>query len=619
MCGITGFYGLEDKNLLKRMSKTLIHRGPDEENLFFEKNIGLAQRRLSIIDLKKGLYPIHNEKKTVWLVFNGEIYNFKKLKQELEKNHKFYTKTDAEVLVHLYEDYGEKLLSKINGMFAFVIWDSKKKKFFAAIDRIGQKPFYYALINKKFLFASELKAILEYKEFKRKVDLSSINDYLSFGYIPPPNTIFKGIHKLIPGHYLIYQGGDIKVLKYWDLNNEKKIFMGEDAYCKKILNLLQDSIKKRLVSDVPIGIFLSGGIDSSLITAIASKLKKNVKTFSIGFSEKNYNEIKYARIISEKFDTDHNEFFVEPDAIKILPKIIWAEDEPFSDSSEIPTYYVSKIARKKIKVALGGDGGDELFAGYERRYKMHRLVQKYQKIPKTPRKFIKTVTSSINKFNEPRSFLGKVKRFNDTSLISLAQKHTEWMSEFKGNMKEKLLIKGLEKRKNYFESFSNNFNNNYLDNILYLDLKTYLPNDVLVKVDRCSMINSLEVRAPFLDYRFVEFVNTIPSKFKLKGRDSKYILKKSAEKILPKEIIKKPKQGFNIPLKEWFKDELNEFSKQILFDKRLSKRGIFNEKYIKKIFENHIKNKGDYSSNLWSLLKLELWFRRFVDCEKKII
>src|SRR3989344_6711186 len=616
MCGISGF-NFEDKDLIKKMCDSLETRGPDDAGYYTDKFVSLGHRRLSIIDLsKKGKQPIFNEDKTICVVFNGEIYNYLDIKDELEKRgHTFSTNTDTEVIVHAYEEYKEDCVKLFRGMFAFCLYARIEKKLFIARDRTGKKPLYYTDNVDRFIFASELKAILSDDEFKKEIDLESLHHYLTYGYVPTPLTILKGIKKLPPGHYLIYKDKEITINKYWDvIFNE--IRSDENYYASRLFEILKDSVKARLISDVPLGALLSGGIDSSVVVALMSKLTDDVKTFSIGFSEKDFDELKYSKIVSEKFNTIHKEFNVNVNLIKDIPKIVYQLDEPFVDPSALPTYYVCNLARKHVKVVLSGDGGDELFAGYTRynEWDQDKVIKYYKVVPSFLRNSLSKVSNSFYEKTE-NPFFRKAKKIGDLSNL---KKEERWVSKLNlFNEEEKNeLYKNKPDVPNSFSVLNYHFKNCnskvFLNKMLYADMKTFLLDDGLVKVDRMSMLNSLEVRNPFLDTYVIDLASGIPAYLKIKNGMNKYILKKAFSDLLPKEILERGKQGFDVPIKHWIKDELRDLINAELIND-IKHRNFFNSNYVKKIIEEHNSDRRDNSRRIWSLLMLELWNKIYID------
>ena len=609
MCGICGVYGFDDRKLIRAMNKTLVHRGPDQEGYFIDKNIMLGHRRLSIIDLSsKGKQPTHNENKTVWCVYNGEIYNFAEIRDELEKKgHRFYSNTDTEVIVHAYEEYGFECLKYFNGMFAFALWDSKKKLLFLARDRIGVKPLHYYYDKKKFVFASEIKAILADKDIPRKVNHEALSQFIGFEYVPAPLTMFEGIYKLPAAHYLVVKNKKVEVHKYWDVVPQE--LNGIDLI-KTTRNLIHDSVKMRLVSDVPLGAFLSGGIDSSTIVSVMSSLSDNVKTFSIGFNESTYDESKYARLVADKFKTDHTEKIIDPkDIIPLFDKIIPQMDEPFGDLSIFPTYLVSELARTKVTVSLSGDGGDELFGGYDW-YLAESLSKIYSKVPL--KLLIQSGISKIGYTSKSKGLVNKAKRFLEGYNKDEKYSQLRWLSNVDVSDIKNLLSFKFEK-----DPFSPMFkySNSGFDGLnknMYLDLKTYLPDDIFTKVDRASMMVSLEAREPLVDYRLVEHAFRIPSSYKIKGMNRKYLMKMMMKDILPKEIIHKEKQGFTIPMKNWMRSELKDFVVNKLSNDNLKEIGLFNQSYIDKVLEEHMSKRKDNQRHIWSLMSFVMWYENYI-------
>jgi len=615
MCGIAGF-NFEDKDLVKEMCNRISHRGPDDSGFYTDKNISIGNRRLSIIDLKKGKQPIHNEDETIWVVFNGEIYNFKDLRDELEKfGHTFYTDSDTEVLVHAYEQYKEDFIKLLRGMFAFCIYDSNENRIIIGRDRAGKKPLYYTDNAERFLFCSELKGILCDEELKKEINLEAVHHYLTYGYVPTPLSILKGIKKLEPGHYLVLENKSIRIEKYWDINyNEVK--GTEDYFRKRIYEILKDSVNSRLISDVPLGALLSGGIDSSAIVGLMSQLTDKVKTFSVGFNEKDFDELKYARIISEKFNTDHKEFIVNSNLTKDIPMVAWHLDEPFVDPSALPTYYVSKLARQHVKVVLSGDGGDELFAGYTRyeSWSQDKAVKYFSLVPEPLMKFGGYI-SGMAYFKTGNPVYRKAKKISELSSLN---KEEQWMSKlnlFNEDEKKELYINKQELTNSYKVidfHFKNCNSGNILNRKLYADFKTFLLDDGLHKVDRMSSAVSLEVRSPFLDHYVIDFASSIPASLKMKNGIKKYILKKAFSDMLPKEILEREKQGFDVPIKHWIKDELKELINTNLIND-IKSRSYFNSEYVKKIINEHNDDKRDNSRRVWALLMLELWNKIYID------
>lgn len=623
MCGIAGFINMDksqaEPSILKNMLGKIAHRGPDSEGSIIEGNVAIGMRRLNVIDIESGDQPIFNEKKDIAIVFNGEIYNFLELREELiHKGHSFTTNSDTEVIVHLYEEEGLDFLKKLNGMFSFCLWDIQKNCFIFGRDRFGKKPLHYSLTNGAFIFGSEIKSILEHPRVEKIINTLSVQKYFFYGYVPAPNTIFSGILKLMPGEYLILnKGGRINKNYYWvpKFNDSDSDF---EHLVKKTELLLCKSIKRRLISDVPLGVFLSGGVDSSLIVALMSKYidPKNIKTYSIGFEEKAFDESTYSTIVAELYHTNHHlKIFPMNECLDAMDEIIDFLDEPVADPSIIPTYLLSKFAKKDITVALGGDGGDELFGGYPKYY-VHKYISYYEMLPLFIRKIVRTIVESIPTSPDNRIFNYKIKRMFLGLKYPPVIRNQVWVAPFElDELKNLLLYNDL----NYSELFANinlhqdmfkSNNSDIVNNMLYLDTRLMLQDMFLVKVDRASMATSLEVRSPFLDKELGEFVFTIPSKYKVKGFETKYILKKIAEKYLPSEIVYRGKKGFGLPIAHWLRKDLKEVLQHYLSKEFIECQGIFNFNYLNNILNDHLEGKRDASTQLWALLIFQLWYEK---------
>lgn len=629
MCGICGVFNQRNSEpikgeLLEKMCDTLRHRGPDDEGIYVNNNIGLGHRRLSIIDLSNhGHQPMSNETGNIYIVFNGEIYNFPELKKELlAKGHLFNSNTDTEVIIHLYEEKGEDCIQALRGMFAFALWDERNKKLLLARDRLGKKPLYYLWDGNRLVFASEIKAILQCDAVKKDIDLEALDDFLSYLYVPSPKSIYKSIRKLPPGHLAVYTPDKFEIRQYWDVNFADLENKNEMYYVEKSDELIKECVKKRLMSDVPLGAFLSGGIDSSAIVAFMSEVSTApITTLSIGFKENLFNEINFARMVAAQYKTDHYEQFVVPKALDILDTLVWHFDEPFADSSAIPTYYVSKIAKEHVTVVLSGDGGDENFAGYQRRYWFTRTEDFWRRtLPQFIREgVINPLAEIYPKSNRLPQFL-RGKAFLRNLSMPLERAHFNTMSVFNGEMKKRLYALEFKRKLNGYDSFSV-FKQHFahaqtsdpVSKVQYVDMKTFLADDILVKVDRMSMANSLETRAPLLDHKLVEFVATIPSHLKLKGRTAKYIFKKCLEKRLPDKILNRKKMGFAVPLGLWLKTDLKPLICEVLFSAKAKKRGYFQYDFIEKMWHQHLTGSQDFTHHLWALLILEMWHRKFID------
>jgi len=627
MCGICGFYGLNDSKLLKKMGHIMAYRGPDDAGFFTDNNVELANQRLSIIDLKTGHQPIHNENESIWVTFNGEIYNFKELKLVLEKKgHRFYSNSDTEVIVHAYEEYGNSCVNHFNGMFAFAIWDSNKKELFLARDRLGIKPLYYIFLDGKFLFASEIKSLLQYDEVKKEIDYNSLNNFFTFRYVPGEKTILKSINRLLPGHILIYKNNQIKISKYWNLDfcpTDEKL----DYYVNNLRHLVEDSVKKRLISNVPLGIFLSGGIDSTAILSYANEFSdKQIKTFNLSFCDWPDNELKYAKNASEFFNTNHKEITVTPNIIKLLPKVIWHMDEPVADPTAVLNYVLAEKASKSVKVILTGEGADEIFAGYEQ-YKIMNFAKAYNKI--APRLIQKSLIQGLIKFLPKENFFMKLSNYLST-INNTPKSYVELLSIFDKSEKRLLYSKHLIKKIGNLDSdltlVSCYFKNSYdlLNKMLFSDIKTWLPDNMLIKLDRMSMAHSIEARVPFLDHRIVELSSKIPSKLKLRGLNEKFILKKAMTKNVPKDILKRKKQRFFVPIDFWFKNNLDYITSNIFLESDFLKKN-FNKKFISKLLDYQKSSSHKtilkhnqllrlyYPRQIWSLLTLAMWHKTYIE------
>ena len=624
MCGIVGIVhseikGAVDPGLLRLMNNSLRHRGPDDEGYWINRNVGLGMRRLSVIDLEGGYQPLSNEEGNVWTVFNGEIYNFRQLQEELRgKGHRFKSRSDTEVIVHLYEEEGENFVQRLRGMFAIALWDARSQKLLLYRDHLGIKPLHYWFQKGTFLFGSEIKALLEYPEVGRELSLQALSDYLSFLYIPTPRTIYQEVHKLPAGHFLRWQEGKMEVLPYWDLRFSPDQNLREKDWIEKLRAQLEESIRFQLVSDVPIGAFLSGGIDSSTVVALMSRQSSApVKTYSIGFSDNRFNELPYAREVSGIFKTDHHEQIVEADALQLLPKIIAGFDEPFADASAIPTYLVSQFARSEVTVALSGDGGDELFAGYLWTRKENWLVG-YRKLPRPFRKTIESfvLRDGYRPLRETGSWETLRRFFYDAGLLpqeSFSRRAMCFQPWMKAGLFEPWVAEELGKDTSFGivdSLFERNSAQSVMDKFLYLDTKLYLPDDLLTKVDRMSMLHSLEVRVPLLDRKLVELAASIPFSLKLKGRTTKYILKQAMKGLLPERILKQRKQGFQVPLDRWFHNELFGFTRKLLLEEDSRSRRFFRPQYIEWLLSEHRKGRQRFGYQLYALVTFELWCRK---------
>jgi asparagine synthase (glutamine-hydrolysing) len=627
MCGIVGYVNANSsgasREILQKMNQCIVHRGPDEDGFYVKESVGLAMRRLSIIDLAGGQQPIFNRDKTKAIVFNGEIYNFQQLRADLEKQgHEFYTNSDTEAIIHLYDEFGADCVQHLRGMFAFAIWDETDKSLFIARDRVGKKPLLYShQSNGDLIFGSEFRALLSHPSVSREVDHEAIDSYFSYLCIPAPQTAFRQIRKLEPGHWLRWKDGEINTKRYWLPNFSKKVKISEAEAEAETLRILRESTRLRMISEVPLGAFLSGGVDSSTIVALmAQESSQPVKTFSIGFEEQDFSELKYAKQVAAHVGAEYHEFIVKPDALEVLPILVGHYGEPFADPSALATYYVSRETRKYVTVALNGDGGDESFGGYERHLAM-RLAEKYHSVPKFLREgVVEKLFDAIPTSEIKRSRFRDAKRFLKVAALPKTERYSRWLSSYRPE--DKLEIYTEEFRRNLegydcYEIFDRWFakanGSGIVDATLLTDIMTYLPNDLLVKVDIASMANSLEARSPFLDHKLIEFAASLPENLKVKNFELKYLLKKIAAKLVPREAVYRRKMGFGVPVSHWFRGEMKDFVKQILLSEKFARRGIADAGHVEKLVEAHIEGREDNGWKLWILIMLELWFQEFVD------
>ena len=604
------------------MCEAIRHRGPDEDGFYFNGHVGLGMRRLSIIDLKGGQQPIHNQDSTAWIVFNGEIYNYLELRQKLEKlGHAFYTNSDTEAIIHAYDRYGADCPKHLRGMFAFAIWDNRTQELFLARDRVGKKPLLYSALNNQLIFGSEFSALLLHPDISRDIEPEALDHYLSFMCVPAPLTAYRAIKKLEPGHSLRWRNGEIKIERYWQPDFSHKLDISEQEAGERAIDILREAVRVRLMSEVPLGAFLSGGIDSSTVVALMSQESSApVKTFSIGFEEQDFSELHHARRVAEHVGADHHEFIVRPDAMEVLPLLVEHYGEPYADSSAIPTYYVARETRKHVTVALNGDGGDESFAGYER-YAAMRLAERYHRLPALLRESIVEQAVRLLPSSETRrSRVRDAKRFLTAASLPKVQRYLRWVSVFDTEHKRSIYSEDFQHETNgalagkllepWFERANGS---GIVDAALLTDIMTYLPNDLLVKVDIATMAVSLEARSPFLDHHVIEFAASLPEKMKLRGLTTKYLLKRVLTRLLPAENINRRKMGFGVPIGHWFRGTLQPFLRDTLVSEKALSRGLFKPQAIKQLIELHTRSERDYSHQLWTLLMLELWFQRFID------
>lgn len=624
MCGICGVVNLTndravDEGVLRTMNRSLIHRGPDDEGIYLDAQAGLAVRRLSIIDLNTGHQPIANETGEIWVVYNGEIYNYVEIRKDLERQgHIFKTHSDTEIIVHAYETYGEDCVQRFNGMFALAVWDSRRKQLFLARDRLGIKPLFYWADHRKLVFGSELKAVIAHPEVPHRMNLGALDHYLSLEYIPGPNTIFQGVQKLPPAHTLIFGPDRIKLTQYWDIPVDP---INEDVHtcAEKLSGLIEDAVRIRLMSDVPLGATLSGGMDSSTIVGFMSQqVTEPVQTFSIGFEDDSYNELPDAELVSEHFSTCHHSEILRPEIASLVENLVLHQDEPFADTSIFPSYLVSKLASRNVKVVLSGDGGDEVFAGYDT-YLAEKLSRYYQWLPQPVwRKVFPAMAAFLPPQPAKKGLVNRLKRLAEGNIQPPSLHHARWMvfmSEaekariYQPGLKASLdgdtthaLIEMLFRQASQFDLLSQQ---------QYVDLKTYLVDDILTKIDRMSMAVSLEARVPLLDHRIVEFALNLPPDYKIKGNVTKVILRKAVGHMLPGQVLTKPKQGFSIPMKHWLRGPLKAMMLDLLSEDSLRRNGYFNPQVVSFWIQEHLDGVVNHSHRLWMLMVFELWQRKY--------
>jgi asparagine synthase (glutamine-hydrolysing) len=618
MCGICGIFetnkeALVHRSTLKAMADTIRHRGPDDEGFYVCGGVGLAHRRLSIIDVSGGHQPLSNEDETVWIAFNGEVYNFEDLNRRyLSSGHQFRTRSDTETIVHLYEELGEKCFEQMDGMFALALWDARRKRLVLARDRLGKKPLFYSWDGRRLLFGSEIKTLWKAGGLSQEIDHQALSDYFSYLYVPAPKTIYKHVRKLLPGHYLVVDQSGIREEPYWNISFSQTRERTEEEWCEEFLAGYRSAVKARLVSDVPLGAFLSGGVDSSSVVALMNEFQPPVTTCAIGFSDARYDEATDARQFATSLGANHFEHIVEPHAMDLVSKLAWHYDEPFADSSAVPTYYVSQMARQHVTVALSGDGGDENFAGY-RRYKLTMWEHGLRSVIPGPVR--KNVFGPLGQFYPKLGWAPRPLRFKSTfqslSRRDLLEGYYYGFSCCPPAMKNRLLSRDLQGKLGDYDSASvmqyhwdRADTEDPLSRIQYVDMKTYLVDDILVKVDRASMANSLEVRCPLLDHRLMELIAQMPSKLKLRNGTGKYIFKKALGKVLPPEILTRSKKGFAMPVAEWFRGDMKEFTREAIFERP---DGYLDTAFLKQCWSQHQQGRRDWSSLLWGVLMFKKW------------
>ncbi len=620
MCGITGIVDITggntvDVETLRSMCRAIRHRGPDDQGEWCNGKAGIGMRRLSIIDLATGHQPISNEDNKCWIVFNGEIYNFLELRKELEsRGHIFKTNSDTETIIHLYEEHRESCVNHLRGMFSFAIWDEKEQKLFLARDRLGIKPMHYFFDGQYFVFGSEIKSILKSGLVKAEVYPQALVNYFFCGYIPDPDTMFMGIKKLPPGHLLTLQGDKLTIRQYWNIRFRPDDSQPEEYFIERIIELMREAVRIRLVSEVPLGAFLSGGTDSSLVVALmAQEMSEPVKTFSIGFEHQKFNELPYARMVAERYGTDHHEEVVRADAEAVIFDLIKQFDEPFADSSAIPTYYVSKMTKQWVTVSLSGDGGDEFFGGYDH-YRESLISKLGNTLPSAIKKGI--LRNLVRILPEEAWGINTMRYLSCSREEQIFWKYTKKLSLLHNEVFHEELaerVKTTNPSGMFLPYLKKTRDMDRFTRLQYLDTKMYLPGDILTKVDRTSMLVSLEARVPLLDHKLVEFAATIPTRYKISNGVTKYLLKKIGERFLPREVIYRPKQGFAVPIQLWINNEWAEMSHELVLGERALARKNFNPKFLHRIMSEHHRGRRDHSHIIWALMVLELWFREFVD------
>lgn len=626
MCGITGqvsFLKQVEPECIRQMNRKIAHRGPDDEGYYFSSNaalpsVGLGHRRLSIIDLSaKGHQPMPNEDSSCWIVFNGEIYNFIELRKELtKKGHLFKSDTDTEVLLHLYGEYGTDCLHRLRGMFAFAIWDERKKRLFAARDRVGKKPFYYLYKNDNFYFASEINPLYDVPGHNKEIDYTALDLYFTYSYIPSPHTIMRAIRKLPPAHFLIVEKGKIQIKRYWQLNFSPKIDVSFHETKQLLLEKIEEATRIRLNSDVPLGCFLSGGVDSSLVVAMMAKLSpRAVRTFSIGFQDKRFDETQYARKVAELFKTDHQEFIVEPQSVDVLPELVEHYGEPFGDASALPTWYLSKLTKEHVTVVLNGDGGDELFAGYNW-YATALGINRFSDW--LPSFLISAIWGRLKTLEGEAGISRKIYRLLELADKKRPYRFADLRSQLNSSLKQSLysdfLLNQVKNQSDTYlaDIYYDNLSEDELDRMLYVDSMTYLPEELLVKVDRATMAHALEGRSPFLDHELMELAASMPSRFKYRYGKKKYILKKTIKSLFPPRFLDRPKSGFSVPLQKWFGKELEIYAFEQIRKGPLGNLPLLKMEFIPVIFRENKNGLKDHGDLIWRLLVLSLWLSKYI-------
>jgi asparagine synthase (glutamine-hydrolysing) len=626
MCGIAGQVRVDgrqvDAAMLARMCSALEHRGPDSRGLCVGTGAALGIQRLRVIDLETGDQPIFNEDRSVAVVLNGEIYNHREIRERLRPSgHRFATRSDTEAIVHLYEEEGPDCVRSLHGMFAFALWDERRKRLVLARDRVGKKPLFFCQRREGISFASELAALLEDREIQRTPDHSALDAYLAFRWVPAPRTAFEGVDKLPPASVLVYEGGRAVVRRYWSLDYSRERKRAEHPELEgELRDQIRRAVRRRMIADVPLGAFLSGGIDSSaVVAAMAEASPRPVRTFSIGFTSDRHDELPMARMVAQRFGTDHEELVVEPSAIEVIPKIVRHHGEPFADSSAIPSFYVAEMARRSVTVALNGDGGDEAFAGYTR-YVSNLALHRLGAMPGALRGALGAVGRRVPPSGRIDSWRSRARRLAEAVTLGPAERHTAYMTHLNGLRRDELytqehahlvgdsIVPGV-----IGEPWRRSTAEHPLDRMLDVDVQTYLPDDLLAKMDVATMAFSLEARSPFLDHELMQFAASLPPRLKAHGRRKKVVLRSALRGWLPDPVLDAPKQGFTVPLAEWLRRELRPFTEDVLLDARARDRGRFRHSYVQLLLDQHFAHRRDHSQAIWTPLMLELWQREFVD------
>ena len=625
MCGIVGHVRLPgqalDRQLPERMCAAVRHRGPDSRGIHREAHGFLGIQRLRVIDLNTGDQPVYNEDRSIVVVLNGEIYNFRELRSELRaRGHTFSTQGDTEVIVHLYEEHGVDCVRHLHGMFAFALWDLREQQLLLARDRVGKKPLLYSLRDRTLSFASEMSALLQDRDIPRQIDAAALDGYLALGYVPAPKTALTAVHKLPPAHTMVLRNGQMTIERYWELDYSRKLdAMPIPELCERIRDELRIATRARMVADVPLGAFLSGGIDSSaVVAAMAEESRDPVRTFSIGFDDAEFDELPHARRIAEHFGTVHEEFQVRPDAIRILPRIVHHHGEPFADPSAIPSFYLAEMTRRRVTVALNGDGGDESFGGYTR-YVANAVAAKLDRIPRLVRRPAAVIGRALPEGGHVSSLKNRAKRLGESLALDEAARYARYMSWFNVEQRRALYtpefasVAGLDAEDAIIDCWATASGASVIDRMLEVDVRTYLAGDLIPKIDIATMAFGLEARSPMLDHRFMQFAASIPAPLKVRGSEKKWILREALRGQLPHGILDRPKQGFSVPLSTWLRGELRDWSREILLDRTTRGRGYFDARVVERLLDRHQAGADEDSKRIWSLLMLELWHREYID------